>query len=261
MRFCHIKSRPPTRKGPADRGAPLRLHGHTWEHWVFLCSPRPLPPAGPSAKSPRRLLYFSRLRPPGDSAGCRRCSPSPWSPHCCAPPRAVQLRPGCEAWCRAPRAPHLVCARRQRVTTGWRAGLVIWGSASRHLCRWHGRVLQRNREEGTRRDGGGSRGGSKPGWDGNKANSKAGNKKEAVRVISGGRLPPGLPASCPHQPPHSPPTPYPAPALPFYSERHSTVCARVLFVTVRQRGLSGSWPPRPAATVTLPGPGAPLASG
>nr|XP_014336800.1 PREDICTED: coiled-coil domain-containing protein 57 [Bos mutus] len=43
---------------------------------------RPLPPAGPSAKSPRRLLYFSRLRPPGDSAGCRRCSPSHWSLHC-----------------------------------------------------------------------------------------------------------------------------------------------------------------------------------
>lgn len=82
MRFCHIKSRPPTRKGPADRRAPLRLHSHTWEHWVFLCSPRPLPPAGPSAKSPRRLLYFARLRPPGDSAGCRRCSPSHWSPHC-----------------------------------------------------------------------------------------------------------------------------------------------------------------------------------
>lgn len=209
-------------------------------HWREAISPR-VPETGPSVGTQERL--------------------SPWSPHCCAPPRAVQLRPGCEAWCRAPRAPHLVCARRQRVTTGWRAGLVIWGSASRHLCRWHGRVLQRNREEGTRRDGGGSRGGSKPGWDGNKANSKAGNKKEAVRVISGGRLPPGLPASCPHQPPHSPPTPYPAPALPFYSERHSTVCARVLFVTVRQRGLSGSWPPRPAATVTLPGPGAPLASG
>lgn len=209
-------------------------------HWREAISPR-VPETGPSVGTQERL--------------------SPWSPYCCAPPRAVQLRPGCEAWCRGPRAPHLVCARRQRVTRGWRAGLVIWGSASRHLCRWHGRVLQRNREEGTRRDGGGSRGGSKPGWDGNKANSKAGNKNEAVRVISGGRLPPGLPAFCPHQPPHSPPTPYPAPALPFYSEHHSTGCARVLFVTVRQRGLSGSWPPRPAATVALLGPGAPLASG
>ena len=79
MRFCHIKSRPPTRKGPADRGAPLRLHGHTS---LFLCSPRPLPPVGPSAQTPRRLLYFSRLRPPGGSAGCRRCCLSHWSPHC-----------------------------------------------------------------------------------------------------------------------------------------------------------------------------------
>lgn len=37
--------------------------------------------------------------------------------------------------------------------------------------------------------------------------------------------------------------------------------ARVLFVTVRQRRLSGSWPPWPAAAVALPGPGAPLAPG
>lgn len=187
----------------------------------------------------------------GCPPGARTAAPRPARCNCAQAARPGVGHPGRPTW----------CAPADRVTTGWRAGLVIWGSASRHLCRWHGRVLQRNREEGTRRDGGGSRGGTKPGWDGNKANSKAGNKKEAVRVISGGRLPPGLPASCPHQPPHSPPTPYPAPALPFYSERHSTVCARVLFVTVRQRGLSGSWPPRPAATVTLPGPGAPLASG
>lgn len=49
MRFCPIKTRPPTQKGPADHGAPLRLHGHTS---LFLCSPRPLPPLGPSAQAP-----------------------------------------------------------------------------------------------------------------------------------------------------------------------------------------------------------------
>lgn len=65
MRFCHIKSRLPTQKGPADGGAPLRLHGHTS---LFICSPRPLPPVGPSAQTPRRLLGFSRLRPLGGSA-------------------------------------------------------------------------------------------------------------------------------------------------------------------------------------------------
>lgn len=68
----------------------------------------------------------------------------PRSPHRCAPPRAVQLRPGCEA---------SVCARKRRATRGWRAGLVIWGSASRHLCRWHGRVLQNKRGKGRRLDG------------------------------------------------------------------------------------------------------------
>lgn len=48
MRFCPIKTRPPTQKGPADRGAPLRLHGLTS---LFLCSPRPLPPVAPPAQN------------------------------------------------------------------------------------------------------------------------------------------------------------------------------------------------------------------
>lgn len=195
------------------------------------------------------------VRVSGPRSGCppgaRTAAPRPARCNCAQAARPGAGHPGRPTWC-APAD--------GRVTRGWRAGLVIWGSASRHLadgmavfCNATGR-----REHGEMEGEG--RGRSKPGWDGNKANSKAGNKKEAVRVISGGRLPPGLPASCPHQPPHSPPTPYPAPALPFYSERH-TGCARVLFVTVRQRGLSGSWPPRPAAAVALPGPGAPLASG
>ncbi|XP_040476068.1 uncharacterized protein LOC103663228 [Ursus maritimus] len=79
----------------------------------------------------------------------------PWSPHCCAPPRAVQLRPGCEAWCGAPGTRGSVCARSRRAPRDWHAGPVIWGSESRHLCRWHGPVFQRKREEGRRPDGGG----------------------------------------------------------------------------------------------------------
>lgn len=67
--------------------------------------------------------------------------------------------------------------------------------------------------------------------------------------------------------PDSPPlafaTPYslPTAALPLPGRTPPQLpgCARVLFVTVRQRGLSGSWPPWPAAAVALPGPRAPLA--
>lgn len=71
---------------------------------------------------------------------------------------------------------------------------------------------------------GGSRERSKPGWDGNKANSKARSEKEEVRVIVGGRLSPGHPASRPRQPPHSSP---PTPRSPSPSPANATAAARV----------------------------------
>ncbi|XP_057354598.1 WAS/WASL-interacting protein family member 2-like isoform X2 [Manis pentadactyla] len=77
---------------------------------------------------------------------------------------------------------------------------------------------------GRREDGrmeGESRGRGKPGWDGNKANSQAGNEKKGVRVIVGRRLPPGLPASRPRQPP-LPPLRSPSPSL-----ANATAAARV----------------------------------
>ncbi|XP_055470147.1 uncharacterized protein LOC129681946 [Psammomys obesus] len=143
-----------------------------------------------------------------------------------------------------------------RAPGGWRAGPVIWGSTSRHLCSWRGPVLQRQPEG--RPPGGGAgvdKGRGEVGWDGNKANSRAGSQKEGVSVIAGRRLPPALPASLlrhPPLPPHCSPSP---------SRVNATAAARVRagpVVTVRQRGLSGSWPPQPAAAVALPGPCAPL---
>lgn len=104
-----------------------------------------------------------------------------------------------------------------RAPRGWRAGPVIWGSTSRHLCRWRGPVLQRQREGRQPSDegGGGGKGRGELCWDGNKANSKAGNKKEGVSVIARRRLPPALPASLLHHPVSSPLQPFP-----FPSEHH-----------------------------------------
>lgn len=133
------------------------------------------------------------------------------------------------------------------------AGPVIWGSASRHLCRWRGRFEMPMRGEATRHQGG-DRGRGELGWDENKANSKAGSEKEGASVIAGRRLPPALPASLLHPP-------FPPRCSPFPSRTKATAATRVRagpVVTVKQRGLSGSWPPEPLAAAALPGPCAPL---
>lgn len=176
-------------------------------------------------------------------------TPLPERCHCVQAARPGAGHRGALCWCalggwRAPR--------------DWRAGPVIWGSTSRHLCRWRGPVLQRQRDGRQPSDGGGGGGSKGRGelcWDGNKANSKAGSKKEGVSVIARRRLPPALPASLlrhPLFPPHCSPSP---------SRANTTAAARVRagpVVTVRQRGLSGSWPPQPSAALALPGPCAPL---
>lgn len=102
---------------------------------------------------------------------------------------------------------------------------------------------------------GGDRGRDELGRDGNKANSKAGSEKEGVSVIAGRRLPLALPASLLLHPP------FPPRCSPFPSRAKATAATRVRtgpVVTVRQRGLSGSWPPEPLAAAALPGPCAPL---
>nr|KAF6314861.1 hypothetical protein mMyoMyo1_008638 [Myotis myotis] len=85
-----------------------------------------------------------------------------------------------------------------------------------------------------------------------------------VRVIVGIKLPLGLPASGPHAPP--PPPPHlllPAEALPLLQRTPPSPpgCARVLFVTVRQKRIIRIMASRPEATISLPGPRAPLAPG
>lgn len=102
---------------------------------------------------------------------------------------------------------------------------------------------------------GGDRGRGELGWDGNKANSKAGSEKEGVSVIAGRRLPLALPASLLLHPP------FPPRCSPFPSRAKATAATRERtgpVVTVGQRGLSGSWPPEPLAAAALPGPCAPL---
>lgn len=142
-------------------------------------------------------------------------APLPERCHCVQAARPGAGHRGALCWCalggwRAPR--------------DWRAGPVIWGSTSRHLCRWRGPVLQRQREGRQPSDGGGGGGSKGRGelcWDGNKANSKAGSKKEGVSVIARRRLPPALPASLlrhPLFPPHCSPSP---------SRANTTAAARV----------------------------------
>lgn len=116
-------------------------------------------------------------------------------------------------------------------------------------------AVLRCQREGRRPGIGGDRGRGELGWDGNKANSKAGSEKEGVSVIAGRRLPPALPASLLLHPP------FPPRSSPFPSRAKATAATRVRtgpIVTVRQRGLSGSWPPEPLAAAALPGPCAPL---
>lgn len=139
------------------------------------------------------------------------------SPHCCTPPRAVQLRqaarpaaghPGRPAWC-APADGGRVGAGAQ----DWLFGEVhrdTFADGMAVFCN-----ANRRREDGQMEGESGGRG--KPGWDGNKSNSKARKEKEGERVIIGRRLPPGLPASRPRQPPYPPPTPQP---FPFSGECH-----------------------------------------
>lgn len=116
---------------------------------------------------------------------------------------------------------------------------------------------------GRREDGrmeGENRGRGKPGWDGNKANSKAGSEKEGVRVIVGRRLPPGLPASRPRHPLPPPPPP----RSPSPSPTNATTAALVRAGPVcdsQAERIIRIMASRPAATVALPGPSAPLAPG
>lgn len=150
-------------------------------------------------------------------ASGRGCLPEP---ALLCPARAVQLSPDCRAWCGASAAPGSECAPRPGGGQGWRAGPAIWGSASRHLCRRHGRVFQREQEKGRRR--GEAEGVNQVGM-GIESNSKAETQKDGSVLSLGFSShwvsPP--PALTPHPPPPSPRgSPSPSPA-------NATIAARV----------------------------------
>lgn len=155
-------------------------------------------------------MYRKPARVPTSGRGCLP------EPALLRPARAVPRSLDCKAWCGAPPKHWTRSApRSRRVARGGRAGPVIWGSAPRHLCRRHGHVLQRKREEGRRR--GEAEGVNQVGMGREPRESR--DPERWVRAIVGIKAPTGslrLPSSSPPPaPPFSPRKPFP-----FSSERH-----------------------------------------
>lgn len=161
-------------------------------------------------------MYRKPARVPTSGRGCLP------EPALLRPARAVPRSLDCKAWCGAPPKHWTRSApRSRRVARGGRAGPVIWGSAPRHLCRRHGHVLQRKREEGRRR--GEAEGVNQVGM--GREPRKAETQKDGCVLSSGLKLPPGLSAS---RPPHPPPPLLPSPrGSPSPSPANATSAARV----------------------------------
>lgn len=151
------------------------------------------------------------------------------------------------------------------VPRGWRAGPVIWGKciATPLQMAWPCFATPTGGGKTAGLEGGGLErrgpGSTRLGWESSQFESGGSRRKGCVSSLKGGSYSASL---LPHlllpSPPHHPPPPRP-PVRPFpfsgesYPPTVAARCTRVLFVTVRQKGLSGSRPPRPAATVALPG--------